>query len=893
LVSVTYHSNFGTDQTKTTDVVSVNSKVTVLNYADTQLPVQEGYAFNGWSTTLDGTGTTFAAGASARVDNNGENHLYAKWIHPKFKVTYSYEGVVPVGAPSVPQQQEYYFFENVTVAQKPTLTGYTFYGWYKDGQRVTSFSMPFSNVVLKGSWRKNGNIEVRLAAKTVTYNGSEQSLDAIITGGPAGVTLTLTDFNASLAGGKGKDVRAEGYLGTVNGNPQYTDPATGDVYDITYIPGTLVINRREVTLTSGTDTKPYDGTALTKDGVTVGADGFALGEGATYDVTGSQTLAGSSSNAFTYALDEGTKTGNYRITQNYGTLTVTRNENLIVITANSKSWVYDSAAHSDGGYAVTYGGAEVAATDGKYILPTGDEVTASVVGSVTNVADMVPGNNVVSGYAVENASNYASIMTVDGTLKITKQAILITATDKTYWYNASVQGPQGATFTTAFNDHATWTTLEGTDTLTSLDVAGGKKNAGTYTDELVPSAAILMNGTENVTGNYELTYETGDLEIKKRGSEDDPNGPVTIAATDKTYLYNALVQGPQGATFTSAIDDHATWTTLEGTDALTSLKVAGGQMAVGTYANELVPSTALVMNGQEDVTDNYELTYREGDLKIDVRYFTVKFVDWNNGELKTEQVAYGRDATAPNDPERSGYGFTSWDKAYTNVMSDLTVRAQYTENQVTSTYTAGTGGSVDPATETIGAATGAASGSTATAEPGYTFTNWTNANGDVVSDDPNFIPPKVDGLNVGGSYTANFTENPVTINYQAGTGGSVDPATETIGAATGAASGSTATAEPGYTFTNWTNANGEVVSNDPSFTPDKVGDLNVSGVYTANFEAIVYTLSYAFVAPDGTPITLPSGEAPPVDQTYTVVNPATVVTLPAPTGWNITGWYEA
>lgn len=55
-------------------------------------------------------------------------------------------------------------------------------------------------------------------------------------------------------------------------------------------------------MTSATDTKVYDGTPLTNDTITVTGDGFIEGEGATYQVTGSQTVAGSSKNTFTYSL---------------------------------------------------------------------------------------------------------------------------------------------------------------------------------------------------------------------------------------------------------------------------------------------------------------------------------------------------------------------------------------------------------------------------------------------------------------------------------------------------------------------------------------------------------------------------------------------------------------
>lgn len=84
---------------------------------------------------------------------------------------------------------------------------------------------------------------------------------------------------------------------------------------------TYTITPRDVTLTSGSAEKEYDGTALTNNTVT--AEGFVNGEGATYNVTGTQTEVGSSENNFTYTLNSDTKASNYKITTQYGTLTVT------------------------------------------------------------------------------------------------------------------------------------------------------------------------------------------------------------------------------------------------------------------------------------------------------------------------------------------------------------------------------------------------------------------------------------------------------------------------------------------------------------------------------------------------------------------------------------------
>ena len=86
---------------------------------------------------------------------------------------------------------------------------------------------------------------------------------------------------------------------------------------------TYKITKRSVTLTSATVSKVYDGSALTNTSITVSGDGFVKGEGASYEVTGSQTEVGNSANAFEYKLNEKTLASNYNITKVVGTLTIT------------------------------------------------------------------------------------------------------------------------------------------------------------------------------------------------------------------------------------------------------------------------------------------------------------------------------------------------------------------------------------------------------------------------------------------------------------------------------------------------------------------------------------------------------------------------------------------
>ena len=89
-VSVTYHSNFGTDVAQSAAAVANNSKITVEAYNALNLPERTGYSFVGWNTEADGTGRTFAAGAFARVDVTEPNDLYAQWT-PNTDTTYKVE----------------------------------------------------------------------------------------------------------------------------------------------------------------------------------------------------------------------------------------------------------------------------------------------------------------------------------------------------------------------------------------------------------------------------------------------------------------------------------------------------------------------------------------------------------------------------------------------------------------------------------------------------------------------------------------------------------------------------------------------------------------------------------------------------------------------------------
>ena len=90
--TVTYHSNFGTDQTYPGDSIENYKQFFTKTYTETGLPSQNGYEFTGWNTQADGSGTNFEAGGPARMDGPDNNHLYAQWQQCTYTLTYDANG---------------------------------------------------------------------------------------------------------------------------------------------------------------------------------------------------------------------------------------------------------------------------------------------------------------------------------------------------------------------------------------------------------------------------------------------------------------------------------------------------------------------------------------------------------------------------------------------------------------------------------------------------------------------------------------------------------------------------------------------------------------------------------------------------------------------------------
>ena len=281
------------------------------------------------------------------------------------------------------------------------------------------------------------------------------------------------------------------------------------------------ITKRNVTLTSGSASKVYDKTALTKDEVTVSGDGFAKDEGATYKVTGSRTKVGTSKNTFTYELKSNTKASNYNIEVMFGELKVTAEDGEVVvtITGHSDSVEYDGNEKTVSGY-------DVAITEGSKYTTDDFTFNGTAEAKGTEAGTYLMGLN--ADQFTNTNTNYEKVTFIvnDGSLTITPKSINpddektgITVTDPE---NSIYDGNEHINGLTVTDSKLNTTLVEGTDY--TLTYSGDLINVGTVT--------ITVKGIGNYTGEFTKTYQILPREYT-----------VTTNTDSKVYDGNPLTAG--------------------------------------------------------------------------------------------------------------------------------------------------------------------------------------------------------------------------------------------------------------------------------------------------------------------------------------------------------------
>jgi len=536
---------------------------------------------------------------------------------------------------------------------------------------------------------------------TVTYNISGPDADSYLAPSSAVFYVDITPAILTVAGTMVDDktydgttnaiVSAKGLLqGIIGGDNVEIDTATAtfedknvDKYKMVTVSFTLkgdaaanyqvenselsaTIGKRSVTLTSADASKQYDGTPITNNNVSVTDDGFVTGEGATYDVIGSQTKVGDSPNAFDYTLNEGTSAGNYDITSVWGTLTVTPNSTAITLTANSCAKTHDGTALADNGYVVTG-----ALAEGDYF----ESVT--VTGSITEVGSTA---NTFTGYVIKNPAGedittfYTNIQLVNGILTIKPEPVKLVASGATV-ANKKYDGTSSAVVTKVIIENIAQgdnVTVSSTATFDTKDAGTGKTVTIKYTisgpdaekyiapDDTVLTANITKREIVFTSGDASKKYDetpltnsnvttTGDGFVGEEGATLDVTGSQTnVGSAPNTFEFTLNVGTSAGNYSISTANGTLTVTpcdteitiianssskTVDGTALadngytytgellpghyFASVTVTGSITEVGT-TNNMVTGFVIKNQAGEDVTDFYSgITTIDGTLTIE------------------------------------------------------------------------------------------------------------------------------------------------------------------------------------------------------------------------------------------------------------------------------------
>lgn len=306
----------------------------------------------------------------------------------------------------------------------------------------------------------------------------------------------------------------------LSGKAVITDFCGNDVsdqFEVYVIPGMLQIHPREVTISSQSATKEYDGTALTASDIRIGGDGFVQNETPSIDVVGKQRIVGNCKNLFTYTFPQGVLDTDYRISVRYGNLRV--NDRTIKFEADihlkSGVFLYDANEHT-----LSDIEEESIQIDGNTFYPVVSEQPVRAVNVGTYIHDKVDSVCILDADHCDVSEQF-DIHVHPGTLVINKRDLVLKS-------NSAVKEYDGIPLT---DTSIQITGLADGDRITGFAdgsqlVVGNSRNTISY----------IFNINE-LEDNYNVTLEEGILEVTDRKEKFQ----TVLKAKSAEYTYDGKI----------------------------------------------------------------------------------------------------------------------------------------------------------------------------------------------------------------------------------------------------------------------------------------------------------------------------------------------------------------
>ncbi len=403
-------------------------------------------------------------------------------------------------------------------------------------------------------------------------------------------------------------------VGTSEISAKITDSQGADVtgdYSIEYLKGEIKVNPRSLTVSSGSREKYYDNTPLFAD-----PDDFEIVQGSLlrgHEISAVAvseiTKVGEIENVITAFISDNDGidvTSNYDITYTYGKLSVLPNE--LSVKALSQTFIFDGQAHSESGYVLESGSDRLSELGHKIEVTIEDEIT--FVGEVPNTPKVVvfdaDGNDV---------THLWSITAKEGTLSVIPKRINVYTNSLEKQYDGTPLTAPIDSFIQPVGlvlDHTLNATCVGTQTK-----VGESANSITET--------IITNGEgEDVTDNYSLSFVYGLVKVNPRR--------IVVNTASGNWAYDGLEH-----TKNTDSDWGYSGSLLDGDEI--EIEITGAITEIGTARNACF---AKVLNGETDVSGNYEIIYEYGELKVFQNKYTIYVktpsytVEYDGNEHKTD-----------------------------------------------------------------------------------------------------------------------------------------------------------------------------------------------------------------------------------------------------------------
>jgi len=448
------------------------------------------------------------------------------------------------------------------------------------GNLLDNYEVTYQNtgkLTIKGAF-----LVVKADHKTKTYGEANPTLTATLTGLQGGDEASLITYTLTRTAGENIGEYVITPVGAaVQGN-----------YLVTYDTAKFTITRANATVVADAKSKVYGTSDPT---LTATVNGLVNGDAAnviTYTLARAQAGQPAGENVGQYAITPSGETvqGNYNVTYEPGTLTITKANVAVTITGNTAVKAYDGSTLTVTGYTAL---ANNSAYDVANVSFVGDSTASGTGNANSTMTYTMP---LSAGTFSNTDANYnATFQVTDGWLKVVPEGTVIvniTGDADTVDYDAQVHSVTGYTVEIVDPNN----TYTQNDFLFNGQASVSQSNAGVYPMGLASNQFVNTNTNVNVV--FHVT--DGKLIINKVNAE------VTITGNHDSRAYNGASHTISHYVVSNVTPTFYTESDFTFSGTATATRTDAGTTNMGLADNQFTNTNPNFENVTFHVTDGYQ-----------------------------------------------------------------------------------------------------------------------------------------------------------------------------------------------------------------------------------------------------------------------------------------------